>query len=184
MLYSGRGFFVIREIPIDKYSRRELAIVYAGACPIHFGQTRELIFEQGISSHVGSARGKQDGTGAVLAHIKDLRVSHAHEKGGIGNAAYTTDKQVFHTDIGDLIALLGIQTSAQGGVSRISSGGRVYNEIAKTRPDLITVLKDNWPLDRCGPTLLPSLRIPRSSDWFLSFKIWGDPGVCRAAGAV
>jgi hypothetical protein len=28
----------------------------------------------------------------VLAHIKDLRVSHAHEKGGIGNSAYTTDK--------------------------------------------------------------------------------------------
>ncbi|KAJ7090387.1 hypothetical protein B0H15DRAFT_779193 [Mycena belliarum] len=133
VLYSGRGFFVLREIPIDKYSRRELAIVYAG-----------------LSSHVGSGRGKQDGTNAVLAHIKDLRVSHAHEKGGIGNAAYTTDKQVFHTDIGDLIALLGIQTSAQGGVSRISSGGRVYNEIAKTRPDLITVLKDNWPLDRFG----------------------------------
>ncbi|KAJ7700250.1 hypothetical protein B0H14DRAFT_2417325 [Mycena olivaceomarginata] len=134
VLYSGRGFFVLREIPIDKYSRRELAIVYAG-----------------LSSHVGSGRGKQDGTGAVLAHIKDLRVSHAHEKGGIGNAAYTTDKQVFHTDIGDLIALLGIQTSAHGGVSRLSSSGRVYNEIAKTRPDLITVLKDNWPLDRCAP---------------------------------
>ncbi|KAJ7460899.1 hypothetical protein B0H11DRAFT_1736327 [Mycena galericulata] len=133
VLYSGRGFFVLREIPIDKYSRRELAIVYAG-----------------ISSHVGSGRGRQDGTNAVLAHIKDLRVSHAHEKGADGNAAYTTDKQVFHTDIGDLIALLGIQTSAQGGVSRISSGGRVYNEIAKTRPDLITVLKDNWPLDRYG----------------------------------
>ncbi|KAF7359189.1 Clavaminate synthase-like protein [Mycena sanguinolenta] len=133
VLYSGRGFFVLREIPIDKYSRRELAIVYAG-----------------LSSHVGSERGRQDGTNAVLAHIKDLRVSHAHEKGGIGNAAYTTDKQVFHTDIGDLIALLSIQTSAHGGVSRLSSSGRVYNEIAKTRPDLITVMKDNWPLDRFG----------------------------------
>ncbi|KAJ6620306.1 hypothetical protein B0H10DRAFT_1946121 [Mycena sp. CBHHK59/15] len=133
VLYSGRGFFVLREIPVDKFSRRALAIVYAG-----------------ISAHVGSGRGRQDGTNAVLAHIKDLRVSHAHEKGGIGNAAYTTDKQVFHTDIGDLIALLGIQTSAQGGVSRLSSGGRVYNELARTRPDLITVLKDNWPLDRFG----------------------------------
>ncbi|KAJ7826660.1 hypothetical protein B0H13DRAFT_1736488 [Mycena leptocephala] len=133
VLYNGRGFFVLREIPIDKYSRRELAIVYAG-----------------ISSHVGSGRGRQDGTNAVLAHIKDLRVSHAHEKGGIGNAAYTTDKQVFHTDIGDLIALLSIQSSAHGGVSRLSSSGRVYNEIAKTRPDLVTVLKDNWPLDRFG----------------------------------
>ncbi|KAK7035824.1 Clavaminate synthase-like protein [Favolaschia claudopus] len=133
VLYNGRGFFVLREIPIDKYSRRELAIIYAG-----------------LSSHVGSGRGRQDATNAVLAHIKDLRATHAHEKGGIGNAAYTTDKQVFHTDIGDLIALLSIQTSAHGGVSRLSSAGRVYNEIAKTRPDLITVMKDNWPLDRFG----------------------------------
>ncbi|KAJ7778639.1 hypothetical protein DFH07DRAFT_901329 [Mycena maculata] len=130
VLYSGRGFFVLREIPVEKYSRRELAIVYAG-----------------ISAHVGSGRGRQDGTNAVLAHIKDLRVTH---KGATGNSAYTTDKQVFHTDIGDLIALLGIQTSAHGGVSRLSSSGRVYNEIAKTRPDLIEVLQDNWQLDRFG----------------------------------
>lgn len=31
-LYSGRGFFVLREIPVDKYTREELAIVYAGTC--------------------------------------------------------------------------------------------------------------------------------------------------------
>ncbi|KAF7294661.1 Clavaminate synthase-like protein [Mycena indigotica] len=129
-LYNGRGFFVLREIPIDKYSRKDLAIVYAG-----------------LSSHVGSGRGRQDATNAVLAHIKDLRTSH---KGVLGNAAYTTDKQVFHTDIGDLIALLSIQQSASGGVSRLASSGFIYNEIAKTRPDLIHVLKDNWPLDRFG----------------------------------
>jgi hypothetical protein len=29
-LYSGRGFFVLRTIPVDKYSREEIAIVYAG----------------------------------------------------------------------------------------------------------------------------------------------------------
>lgn len=29
-LYSGRGFFVLRTIPIDDYSREELAIVFAG----------------------------------------------------------------------------------------------------------------------------------------------------------
>ncbi|KAJ8488392.1 hypothetical protein ONZ45_g13972 [Pleurotus djamor] len=129
-LYSGRGFFVLREIPIDRYSREELAIIYAG-----------------LSSHVGTARGKQDDTGAVLAHIKDLTVTHA---GAHGNSAYTTDKQVFHSDVGDLIALLAIQTAAEGGTSRISSGGRVYNEIAATRPDLIKVLSDPWPLDRFG----------------------------------
>jgi len=29
-LYSGRGFFVLRTIPIDDYSRQELAIIFAG----------------------------------------------------------------------------------------------------------------------------------------------------------
>lgn len=33
-------------------------------------------------------------------------------------------------------------------MSRISSGGRVYNELAATRPDLVKVLAEPWPLDR------------------------------------
>ncbi|KAF7777585.1 hypothetical protein Agabi119p4_3657 [Agaricus bisporus var. burnettii] len=132
-LYSGRGFFVLRTIPVDDYTLAQLAIIYTG-----------------VSSHVGSARGKQDGTGAVLAHIKDLTVSHAHEQGGIGNSAYTTDKQVFHTDVGDLIALFALDNAAEGGTSRISSGPRVYNELAATRPDLIHTLAEEWPLDSFG----------------------------------
>ncbi|KJA15947.1 hypothetical protein HYPSUDRAFT_71724 [Hypholoma sublateritium FD-334 SS-4] len=132
-LYSGRGFFVLRTIPIDNYSKSDLATIYSG-----------------ISSHVGSARGKQDGTGAVLAHIKDLTISHANEKGGIGNSAYTTDKQVFHTDVGDLIALMALEVAEDGGISRISSGAMVYNELAATRPDLIHTLSTPWPLDSFG----------------------------------
>lgn len=155
-LYSGRGFFVLRTIPIDKYTREELAILYAGKlCWPQNTISGDLLRSLGVSSHVGSARGKQDGTGAVLSHIKDLRVSHAHEKGGIGNAAYTTDKQVFHTDVGDLIALMALQSAAEGGTSRISSGGRVYNEIAATRPDLIKVLSEPWTLDRLVAKLSP-----------------------------
>lgn len=107
----------------------------------------------GIASHVGSARGKQDGLGSVLAHIKDLTLTHGNGTAGkdgkpFGNAAYTTDAQVFHTDVGDLIALLALQTAKDGGTSRIASGARVYNELAKTRPDLLQVLSDPWPLDR------------------------------------
>lgn len=75
-------------------------------------------------------------------------MSHAHEKGHKGNTAYTTDKQVFHTDVGDLIALICLSTSEEGGTSRLCSGPSVYNEIAATRPDLIKVLAEPWPLDR------------------------------------
>ncbi|TFK27344.1 Clavaminate synthase-like protein [Coprinopsis marcescibilis] len=137
-LYSGRGFFVLRTIPVEQYSRAEIAIIYAG-----------------ISSHVGSGRGKQDGTGAVLAHIKDLTISHAEEHakfGGVGNSAYTTDKQVFHTDVGDLIALMALETAVEGGTSRLSSAGRVYNELAATRPDLVKTLSEEWVLDSFGGT--------------------------------
>lgn len=128
-LYSGRGFFVLRTIPIDKYTKEDLAIAYAG-----------------ISSYIGATRGRQDGTGAVFAHIKDLRATHDNSK--IGNAAYTTDGQVFHTDAGDLIALIALDVAAEGGTSRISSSGRIYNELVETRPDLIHTLCNLWPLDR------------------------------------
>lgn len=136
-LYSGRGFFILRTIPVEKYSREELVIIYSG-----------------ISSHIGSGRGRQSGAGAVIEHIKDLTISHAHEHaktGGIGYSGYTTDKQVFHTDIGDLIALLVLETAAEGGTSWLSSSGRIYNELAATRPDLVKVLSDSdWPLDSFG----------------------------------
>lgn len=105
-----------------------------------------MIAYAGISSHVGAQRGRQDGTGAVLAHIKDLRSTHDLKK--IGNAAYTTDGQVFHTDAGDLIALIALDIAAEGGTSRISSSWTIYNELAENRPDLIKTLSEPWPLDR------------------------------------
>lgn len=101
----------------------------------------------GISSHLGRQRGKQDATGSVLLHIKDLSISHAHEKGNRGNTAYTTAKQVFHSDLGDLIALMALETAAEGGTSRLSSDGYIYNELAATRPDLIRTLAEPWHLD-------------------------------------
>ncbi|KAK6514634.1 hypothetical protein TWF281_004832 [Arthrobotrys megalospora] len=130
-LYSGRGFFVLRTLPVDTYSKLETAIAFAG-----------------ISSHVGPLRGRQSGNGAVFAHIKDLRATHNLKE--IGNAAYTTDAQVFHTDAGDLIALLALEVAAEGGTSRIASSWKVYNEIARTRPDLIDTLAKKWPLDSFG----------------------------------
>lgn len=130
-IYSGRGFFVLRTIPVDKYTREDVVIIYAG-----------------VSSWVGTLRGVQDPNGAVLAHIKDLSQT-AHEK-TIGAPAYTTDKQVFHTDAGDIIALFALQVAAEGGISRISSSWRVYNELAEKRPDLIKTLSEPWIADTFG----------------------------------
>ncbi|KAI0047031.1 Clavaminate synthase-like protein [Auriscalpium vulgare] len=122
-LHDGRGFFVLRTIPIDAYCKEELGI-----------------------------RGKQDGTGAVFGHIKDLTLSHASatDSTPFGNAAYTTEAQVFHTDVDDLVALLMLEKALEGGTSRLASTARVYNELAETRPDLVKVLAEPSPLDSLG----------------------------------
>ena len=75
-------------------------------------------------------------------------MSHAYDKGSVGSPAYTTAEQPFHTDVGDVVSLMVLQTAAEGGISMLSSGGRVYNELASTRPDIIRTLSEPWPLDR------------------------------------
>ena len=135
-LHTGRGFFVLRTIPISSYSREENVIIYAG-----------------ISSYIANLRGVQDVPNGVLGHIKDLTRTHSAKV--IGAPAYTTDKQVFHTDTGDIIALFALETAVEGGMSKISSTWNLYNVLAETRPDLIKTLSEPWPFDG---QVYPSIR--------------------------
>jgi hypothetical protein len=97
-------------------------------------------------------RGRQDSKiidgvkqSSMLNHIKDL--SQTSVAGNIGAPAYTTDKQVFHTDVGDIVSLFALNTAAKGGQSKLASSWRVYNELSRTRPDLIKTLAENWVFD-------------------------------------
>lgn len=134
-VHHGHGFKVLRGIPVKKYTREENVIIYAG-----------------IASHVATIRGRQDHSfngepaDVVLAHVKDLSSDKANVS-SIGSPAYTTEKQVFHTDSGDVIALFALETSEQGGESFLSSSWQVYNELAATRPDLIKTLAEPWDFD-------------------------------------
>lgn len=136
-LHFGHGFFVIRGLRVDEHTRDENVITYAG-----------------LSSHIAPQRGRQDqfspfdGSPAdvVLTHIKDL--SNLPElKGSIGSPAYTTDKQVFHTDSGDIVSLFALETALEGGASKLASTWRVYNELAANRPDLIHTLSQPWDME-------------------------------------
>ncbi|PSR77185.1 hypothetical protein BD289DRAFT_354054, partial [Coniella lustricola] len=139
-LHFGHGFFVLRGLRVDAYTRQENIIIYTG-----------------LSAHIASQRGRQDhrdpsdSTGktpadVVLTHIKDL--SHlAAMDGKIGSPAYTTDKQVFHTDSGDIVSLFALETAVDGGASKLASTWRVYNELAAQRPDLIHTLSQPWDME-------------------------------------
>lgn len=92
-----------------------------------------------------------------MAHIADCRqntktaAAAADGRGGNGNggnrfalAAYTDGEVIFHTDMGDMVSLFALSEPVGGGESLTASGWRMYNELARTRPDLIHVLADDW----------------------------------------
>lgn len=116
--------------------------------------TREdnIAIYAGISSHIAPQRGRQDTkihgrpADVVLTHIRDLSGSSVSE-GVIGSPAYTADKQVFHTDSGDIVSLFALETAGEGGASKLASTWRVYNELASTRPDLVRTLAEDWDVE-------------------------------------
>jgi hypothetical protein len=87
----------------------------------------------------------------VLAHITDL--SRKVDTKTIKAPAYTTEKQVFHTDAGDVITLFALEEAADGGQSYLSSSWHVYNELAHTRPDLIHTLAEPWVAEQGGDVI-------------------------------
>ncbi|KIW34525.1 uncharacterized protein PV07_01301 [Cladophialophora immunda] len=146
-LHFGHGFKVVRGVPVTRYGREDNIILYAG-----------------LSSHIAPLRARQDSryngepADVVLSHIKDLSASK--EKASIGAPAYTADKQVFHTDTGDIVSLFCLSPAAEGGKSRLASTWRVYNELAATRPDLIETLSQDWIADNFGNSEQPFIAKP------------------------
>lgn len=117
---------MVRGFPVEALSREDCVIAFAG-----------------ISSYVGSLRGWQDQRATGLVHVSDMSAVQA-----VGTATYTNEKQVFHTDNGDIVSLLALEVAAQGGQSMIASSWEVYNMLAQERPDLIKTMSEDWPCDR------------------------------------
>jgi hypothetical protein len=129
ILLHGRGFMVLRGIPVERYSIEEAAAAYLG---------------------IGAYFGKpvsQNGKGHILGHVKDLGRSIDDPTARIYQ---TTHKQTFHTDSADIVALLCLKTAKSGGLSRIVSSVFLYNEMFRRRPDLAAVLFDAFCFDRRG----------------------------------
>jgi hypothetical protein len=129
VLLQGRGFMMLRGVPVERYSIEEAAAAYLG-----------------IGSYIGKPV-SQNGKGHILGHVKDLGRSVDDPTARIYQ---TTHKQTFHTDSADIVALLCLKTAKAGGLSRIVSSIFLYNEIFRRRPDLAAVLFGPFCFDRRG----------------------------------
>jgi hypothetical protein len=84
---------------------------------------------------------------ACSVHIQAV-VEDVKKHGSMPNSPYVARAQPFHTDICDVLALYALNVAAYGGESFLASSAKIYNELAKTRPDIIEVLaKDDWIFD-------------------------------------
>ncbi len=128
-LLDGRGFVQFRGFPVARYTTEEAAIAYLG-----------------IGSHLGSFR-SQNAKGHLLGHVKNLGLDIRKPT----TRYYQTDRELeFHTDSCDIVGLLCLKVSKQGGESRICSSTTVYNEVLRRRPDLAPALFHAFPTDRRG----------------------------------
>ena len=126
---NGRGFVLIRALPIQRWTRREAAIAFLG-----------------IGVHLGNLR-MQNAAGHLLGHVKDLGRSSDDP----GARIYQTrERQTFHTDSCDVVGLLCLQVAKSGGLSSLVSSVTIFNEIRRRRPDLLRVLLDPIETDRRG----------------------------------
>jgi hypothetical protein len=84
----------------------------------------------------------------LLGHIYDLGGSSAANP-NIRSYA-TSERQNFHIDRSDVVALLCLRRAKSGGLSAIVSSMTVHNVMAARRPDLLERLYQPFPVDRRG----------------------------------
>jgi hypothetical protein len=128
-LLHGRGFALLRGLPIERYSRLEAATIFMG-----------------VGAHLGNAR-SQNARGHVLGHVYDVGLSGADPNVRIYQ---TRERQTFHTDSCDVVGLLCLRDARSGGDSLLVSALTLFNELRSARPDLLARLLSPMPHDRRG----------------------------------
>lgn len=126
---NGRGFLLLRGLPVERWSMRESAIAFFG-----------------LGAHLGSAR-SQNGKGHVLGHVRDLGFD-VHDPNV--RIYQTNERQTYHTDSCDIVSLLCLKTAKSGGLSALVSSTTIFNEMRRRRPDLLEILFQPLATDRRG----------------------------------
>ena len=135
-LERGRGFALLRGIPVDRYTPDQLKNLYWG-----------------LGAHLGRAR-YQNARGELIGEVRDENrlygeVQEVSADPGLGRSSRSKARSSgplrFHTDRCDVVTLLCVRKARAGGLSRIVSAVSVANAILARRPDLHALLyQDYW----------------------------------------
>jgi hypothetical protein len=130
-LTGGRGFLVLRGLPVERWGDEDAALVY-WALGLALGRP-----------------GAQNPEGDLLGHVRDT----GEDAGDPFVRRYRTAGDIaYHCDLADAVGLLCLRAARAGGASRLVSSVTVYNELVRRRPDLAPRLFEPMYLDRRNET--------------------------------
>jgi hypothetical protein len=125
-LNAGRGFLLVRGLPVQRWGEADSALAYWG-----------------IGQHLG-VPGGQNPDQELLGHVRDM----GEEASNPFVRRYRTAGDIaYHCDLADVVGLLCLHPASSGGASRIVSSVSVYNELLQRRPDLVERLYQPFCLD-------------------------------------
>jgi hypothetical protein len=141
-LLHGRGFVLLRGLPMERYALEDAATIYWG-----------------IGAWFGRPR-SQNAAGHLLGHVRDV----GYDLNDPNVRTYqTTKRQYYHTDSVDLVALLCVRKAKSGGLSSLVSSVTAFNEMRARRTDLLPVMFEPFHVDRRGevpPGMDPWFALP------------------------
>jgi alpha-ketoglutarate-dependent taurine dioxygenase len=135
----GRGFVVIRGLPIDDYTQEEAAMLYWG-----------------IAVHLGEPI-PQNARNEYLFWVRDEGYNFERDYGAAGVRISRTASAIdFHTDSSaayagrtpDIVSLLALQVARSGGETAILSAQTVHDILHRERPDVLRRLCEPFYFDR------------------------------------
>ena len=122
-IVDGRGFMVLRGLPVNRWGDDDTELVFWG-----FGR------------YLGSPL-YQNPKGDLLGHVYD----HGRTYGSVDVRGYETNAYLpYHTDAGDMVGLLCLRRSLEGGLSSIASSVTVHNEILANHPEYLGLLYNGF----------------------------------------
>lgn len=123
----GHGFVLVRGLRTQLYSDALSAAIYY-ILGLHLGEPM-----------------RQNELGDLIDHIYATSDKKLEDPTALSKSI--RDKLPFHSDSSDVVALMCLRPSMQGGASCLVSGAQIYNEIIRRRPDLAPLLLEPFHWD-------------------------------------
>lgn len=124
---DGRGFVVVRRLPVEDYSKDEIGMIFWG-----------------MGTHLGRGL-SQSVMGDRLGHVRDFSRDDPLAR------AYRNKQELSpHTDSCDLVGLMCLRNAETGGVSRLTSALSVHNTMVDECPEALARLYHGYAFHRRG----------------------------------